>query len=141
MADNVTRRFNIDLLTRSVTAETFLAVWPFLVWASSEPLMFNSSIPLFLLCREARQRGAKVMLSGEGADELFAGYHHYPDYADLDDDGTAGYLLRHNFEINSPDFVLSNWIADAEWGRRQWELLKERLDQALPFRNRNGGLA
>jgi len=44
-----------------------------LVWHHDEPLMFPASIPLYLLSRESK-RVATVMLAGEGADELLAGY-------------------------------------------------------------------
>jgi asparagine synthase (glutamine-hydrolysing) len=44
-----------------------------LVWHHDEPLTFPASIPLYLLSRESK-RVATVMLGGEGADELLAGY-------------------------------------------------------------------
>jgi asparagine synthase (glutamine-hydrolysing) len=44
-----------------------------LVWHHDEPLSFPASIPLYLLSRESK-RVATVMLGGEGADELLAGY-------------------------------------------------------------------
>ncbi len=44
-----------------------------LIWHHDEPLMFPASIPLYLLSRESK-RVATVMLAGEGADELLAGY-------------------------------------------------------------------
>lgn len=131
----------IQLSERTVGLEQFLSTWPLLVWAHHEPLMFNSSIPLFLLCREARAQGAKVILSGEGADEMFAGYVQYPVYAQQPDDGTAEYLLRHDVEMNAPGFVIDSWLSDPSWGRKQWQLLQERLDAALPFRGAEHGLA
>jgi asparagine synthase (glutamine-hydrolysing) len=48
-----------------------------LVWHYGEPVGDASCIPLFLLSRLARQH-VTVALSGEGADEFFAGYHQYP---------------------------------------------------------------
>jgi len=38
------------------------------------PLSFLNTVPLFLLSKLAREQGVKVLLSGEGADELFGGY-------------------------------------------------------------------
>ena len=44
-----------------------------LIWHHDEPLTFPASIPLYLLSRESKPI-ATVMLAGEGADELLAGY-------------------------------------------------------------------
>jgi asparagine synthase (glutamine-hydrolysing) len=41
------------------------------------PLVRTGPIPLFLLSREVRNHHFKVVLTGEGADELFGGYHIY----------------------------------------------------------------
>ncbi len=38
--------------------------------------LVNSSIANFFVSKIAKEKGIKVILSGEGADELFAGYHH-----------------------------------------------------------------
>ncbi len=141
MAQEAANLVNTDLITRSVSLERFLAIWPVLVWAHSEPLMFNSSIPLFLLCCEAREKGAKVILSGEGADEMFAGYLYYPTYEQTQDDGTPDYLLRHNFEINAPNFVIDHWLANPQWGNQQKGQLLEKIDAALPFKGKKHGLA
>jgi asparagine synthase (glutamine-hydrolysing) len=46
------------------------------VWHLDEPMTDLSSVPLFLLCREAR-RDVTVCLSGEGGDEVFVGYDRF----------------------------------------------------------------
>jgi asparagine synthase (glutamine-hydrolysing) len=48
-----------------------------LVWNMDEPIADTAIVPAFLLAQEARRAGAVVMLSGMGADELFAGYRRY----------------------------------------------------------------
>ena len=51
---------------------------PKLVWHLDEPIGDAAAINAFLICDAARQSGRKVLLSGMGADELFAGYRrHY----------------------------------------------------------------
>ena len=54
----------------------FLDLLPFLLRHHDEPLSHPNSIPLYQLSRFARQR-VTVILTGEGADELFCGYPRY----------------------------------------------------------------
>lgn len=44
------------------------------VWHCETPLLRTSPVPLFLLSRLVRNSGIKTVLTGEGADELLAGY-------------------------------------------------------------------
>jgi asparagine synthase (glutamine-hydrolysing) len=51
---------------------------PRMVQALDEPIGDAAAINAYLICRAARDAGVKVLLSGMGADELFAGYRkHY----------------------------------------------------------------
>lgn len=45
-------------------------------WHMDEPMSNPSAIPLYFVSRAAAEH-VKVVLSGEGADELFGGYHNY----------------------------------------------------------------
>jgi asparagine synthase (glutamine-hydrolysing) len=54
-------------------SEDFFSLMQRLVWHHDEPMMFPASIPLYLLSRESKST-ATVMLAGEGADEILAGY-------------------------------------------------------------------
>ncbi|HTK57136.1 MAG TPA: asparagine synthase (glutamine-hydrolyzing), partial [Gemmatimonadales bacterium] len=56
-------------------------VFPDVVWHAESPLLRTAPAPLFLLSRLVRERGTKVVLSGEGADELFGGYDLFKDLA------------------------------------------------------------
>jgi asparagine synthase (glutamine-hydrolysing) len=44
---------------------------------SGDPLKVSIAMPLFFASRDAHNDGIRVMLSGQGADELFAGYKRY----------------------------------------------------------------
>ena len=54
----------------------FSDVLPRTIWFHDEPLCHANSVQMYLLCKYAREH-VKVMLTGEGADELFAGYPRY----------------------------------------------------------------
>ena len=56
-----------------IDEKDFLDFLPDFVWHTDEPLADLASIPLHYVSRLARQE-VKVVLSGEGADEIFAGY-------------------------------------------------------------------
>ena len=64
---------------RHLGAEEFFASVPAVQYAMDEPLPNPSAVPLYHLCRMAAE-SVKVVLSGEGADELFGGYPYYQEY-------------------------------------------------------------
>jgi asparagine synthase (glutamine-hydrolysing) len=63
-------------VTKVVTQPEFVAALPEIVWYLDEPVADPALVPLFFVAREARKH-VKVVLSGEGADELFGGYTIY----------------------------------------------------------------
>ncbi|MCZ2147220.1 MAG: asparagine synthase (glutamine-hydrolyzing) [Bryobacterales bacterium] len=54
--------------------EEIAEVFPDVVWHAEQPVLRTAPAPLFLLSRLVRESGFKVVLSGEGADEMFGGY-------------------------------------------------------------------
>jgi asparagine synthase (glutamine-hydrolysing) len=56
--------------------EEFIACLPRIVWHLDDPMADAAAVPLWFAAREARKH-VKVVLSGEGADELFGGYGVY----------------------------------------------------------------
>lgn len=59
-----------------VSPEDFWGALPRLIWHEDEPIAFPSSIALHFVAQLA-QPHAKVILTGEGSDELFMGYSWY----------------------------------------------------------------
>jgi asparagine synthase (glutamine-hydrolysing) len=59
-----------------ITGEDFFRALPRLIWHEDEPIAFPSSVPLYFVSALAREH-VKVVLTGEGADELFYGYNRY----------------------------------------------------------------
>jgi asparagine synthase (glutamine-hydrolysing) len=63
-------------VAKVVSPSEFVAALPEIVWYLDEPVADPALVPLFFIAREARKH-VKVVLSGEGADELFGGYTIY----------------------------------------------------------------
>ena len=74
-----------ELIVRPDLAE----VLPSLVWHYGEPFGDNSSVPTYYLCKPSRS-AVTVALSGDGGDELFAGY----DWHQTHQQPAAGLTLR-----------------------------------------------
>jgi asparagine synthase (glutamine-hydrolysing) len=55
----------------------FFAALPRLIWHEDEPIAHTSSVPLHFVSALAREH-VKVVLTGEGSDELLGGYGKYP---------------------------------------------------------------
>jgi asparagine synthase (glutamine-hydrolysing) len=60
-----------------VSPSEYFQALPRLVWHEDEPIAFPSSVSLYFVADLARRSGVKVVMSGEGADELFLGYNRY----------------------------------------------------------------
>ncbi len=63
----------------TVGMEEFFNALPMLIWHEDEPIVWPSSVSLYFVSRLAAGR-VKVVLTGEGSDELFGGYARYGFY-------------------------------------------------------------
>ena len=88
-----------------------------------QPLNDPAAVPLYLLFEKIKEDGHKVVLSGEGSDELFLGYRQYFEYLDIEGAGNLAHknwlkkYFRANFSMN-----------------REWEWYKRVFDDTLLFR-------
>ena len=76
-------RFGAEHFEISITAEDFWNFLPTYVWHMEEPVCEPPAVALHYVSKLARQH-VKVVLSGEGGDEAFAGYPNYPNMLLLD---------------------------------------------------------
>ena len=75
-ARQVAKRFGVDLHEIEI-APNVLDLLPQMTYHLDEPIGDPAAINTYLICTAAREAGVKVMLSGMGADELFAGYRKH----------------------------------------------------------------
>ncbi|TAM85319.1 MAG: asparagine synthase (glutamine-hydrolyzing), partial [Jatrophihabitans sp.] len=66
----------VEHIVKVVSAQEMMDTLPLIVWYLDDPVADPALVPLYFIAREAR-RHVKVVLSGEGADELFGGYTIY----------------------------------------------------------------
>ncbi len=69
--------FGLEFVSFPLNGETFRRELPKVVQQCDLPLTHPNSVAYHLICRVARSNGTVVLLSGEGADELFGGYDRY----------------------------------------------------------------
>ena len=72
----VARAYRTDHHEVLVSPQEFFAALPQMVYQEDEPIAHPSSVPLYFVSRLASQH-VKVVLTGEGSDELLAGYDKY----------------------------------------------------------------
>ena len=66
----------VEHIVKVVSPEEFAAAIPKIMWYLDDPVADPALVPLYFVAAEARKH-VKVVLSGEGADELFGGYTIY----------------------------------------------------------------
>lgn len=128
MARRVAQHLGTEHHEVTVNAERFFCSLPSLIWHEDEPLVWPSSVPLYFVCRRARE-DVKVVLTGEGSDETLAGYDRY-----------AWTLLNRRFDTvyrqAMPKFI-RGWIAD-QISRASWLDAGSRRRLGHTFLGRDG---
>jgi asparagine synthase (glutamine-hydrolysing) len=75
--DLVAQTFGTSHHKLEFSTRTLLDNLPGIIGAMSQPMVSHDNIGFFLLSREVSKH-VKVVQSGQGADEVFGGYHWYP---------------------------------------------------------------
>ena len=77
-AAEIAKYLDVEHIQLRGDCELFKSAFEKVVWHLDSPVADPSTVAIYLIAEEAA-RHVKVMLSGEGADELFAGYKTYRD--------------------------------------------------------------
>jgi len=90
----------------------------------------RASTPMYLLARKIKSMGVKMVLSGEGADEIFGGYlyfHKAPDAKALHEETVRKIMQLHKFDCLRANKSMASWGVEA----RVPYLDREFLDVAM----------
>lgn len=78
LAKDLSDILGIENVRKTITADECFEMLPTIQYHMDEPQSNPSSVPLYFLSKLAREH-VTVVLSGEGADEIFGGYEWYDD--------------------------------------------------------------
>ncbi len=76
LAEQFANEIGVRIFTKKISSDEYFNIVPTVQYYMDEPLPNPSAIALYFLTKKASEQ-VKVVLSGEGADELFGGYHYY----------------------------------------------------------------
>ncbi len=93
-AEDLANRLNIENISRKINKDEYMKIVPKIMYHMDEPFCDAASIALYFLS-ELASRDVKVVLSGEGADEFFAGYNTYRETVDMSFYNKIPYFMRH----------------------------------------------
>ena len=114
-SDIIAREYDTDHHQIRVPGLRTLESLPPTIAAMNEPMVSHDCVGFYLLSQEVA-KSIKVVQSGQGADELFAGYHWYPPLADVGPDEALATYRRAFFDrthdgvraVLSPDFRIEH---------------------------------
>lgn len=102
-AENYAEKLKTNHKTIKVTSDDFKSVLKEFVLYADQPFGVSSGLGVYLITKEARKDGIKVLVSGDGADEMFGGYSWYK-YLDCVDE----YEKNGNNDMSKSDVAFHN---------------------------------
>ena len=92
VAQKTAKCLDVENIQIKVTQDEYIKALPSVMYYLDDPVADPSQVGIYFLSKEARKH-VKVVLSGEGSDELFGGYNIYNEYNSL------------KYILNMPDFM------------------------------------
>jgi asparagine synthase (glutamine-hydrolysing) len=117
---------NKGLINVTVTPERLVDTWRQLVYLRGEPLSVPNEVLIYLVC-SAMGCNEKVVLTGEGADELVFGYDKIFRWASCDNwNGTNSFLLKYGYSDNTkPTKRLIEYIEELRFNKTNIEFIED----------------
>ncbi len=122
-ASQAAKHIGIENIDVELSKKAFFENLDEVAYALDEPINDPAAIPLYMLFKRIKEEGIKVVLSGEGADELFLGYKQYFEYLDIEKAG----MLQHKNWLKK--YFRSNFSMN-----REWEWYKRVFESEVLFR-------
>jgi asparagine synthase (glutamine-hydrolysing) len=107
-SDLIAERFGTDHHRIHIPTNRMLPALDGAIGAMSEPMVSHDAVAFYLLSQEV-SKSLKVVQSGQGADEVFAGYSWYPPVHGADGTGADAYQAAF---FDRPDSEMAETLAD-----------------------------
>jgi asparagine synthase (glutamine-hydrolysing) len=72
---DVSKKFDTKHAAFECSSEDIAENFADTIWHTESPILRTSPTPMFMLSKKVREQNIKVVITGEGADEIFAGYN------------------------------------------------------------------
>jgi asparagine synthase (glutamine-hydrolysing) len=133
-SDLIARQFATDHHRIRIDPARALSALPGAIAAMSEPMVSHDAIGFYLLSEEVA-RHVKVVQSGQGADEIFGGYHWYPPLMRTND--AVGEYARVYFDRDHAEMgeALAPRLMNGDYSRDFVESFFARAGGTLPIDN------
>lgn len=79
-AEKIAKRYDTNHFVKTVTPNDLLDFIPKITDIYDEPQADTTAIPIYFISQLAKEKNIKVVLNGDGPDELFSGYSNYERY-------------------------------------------------------------
>ena len=113
-SDVIARHYGTDHHQIRIDTARMLPALSSAIGAMSEPMMSHDCVAFYLLSEEVSKH-VKVVQSGQGADEIFAGYHWYPPMAFAADGDPVDALGRYRTAFFDRDHLAVNALLQKQW--------------------------
>ncbi len=113
-SDIIARHYGTDHHQIRIDTARMLPALSGTIAAMSEPMMSHDCVAFYLLSQEVSKH-VKVVQSGQGADEIFAGYHWYPPMAHAPDGDPGAALASYRKAFFDRDHNALNALLQPNW--------------------------
>jgi asparagine synthase (glutamine-hydrolysing) len=103
-SDLIAKRFETDHHRIHIDSSRLVPAVPKTIAAMSEPMVSHDCVAFYLLSEEV-SKSVKVVQSGQGADEILAGYDWYPPLADVERNKTTAAYAKVFFDRSHDDVL------------------------------------
>ncbi|MCO5734718.1 N-acetylglutaminylglutamine amidotransferase [Rhizobium sp. SSA_523] len=116
-SDLIAKHFGTDHHKIFVPSSELMEALPGVIGAMSEPMVSYDNVGFYLLAKEVSKH-IRVVQSGQGADEVFAGYHWYPPLKDSENvvDDYAKVFFDRSHSVLATQ-LNPDWMADSDVSR------------------------